>query len=347
MALRGQLDVKRLKILRQAGREESFTRAAEVLGYSPSAISQQMSALERDVGVVLFERGARGVRLTDAGRALCAHADAVLERIAEAESELEGIAGLKGGELRFGSFTSATAAFAAAAVETFRAAHPAVRVRFVDGEPYESVARLAAGELDLALVFDFEHWGPEKTYDGVRLGADDGVKLLPLFDDPFVLLVPRGHRLAGRERVAVRDLAGEAVVGGPPWTGELEHLCRLAGVEVRIDEQQKATGFEAFQAFVAAGRGVTLLPRLAIGWRKENLVMVQLDDGPVRHVKAALLSRTYHSPAVLAMLEVVRGKVAETIGPVGRAPRRSTVAEGARPPARVFTASAGVPSTFG
>lgn len=305
--------MKRLTILRQAGREGSFTRTAEVLGYSPSAISQQMSALERDLGVVLFEREARGVRLTEAGVALCAHAEGVLERIAEAESELDAIAGLTGGELRFGSFTSATATFAAAAVEAFRAAHPAVRVRFVDGEPYECVARLAAGELDLALVFEFDHWGVGTTYDGVRLPAEDGVTLLPLFDDPFVLLVPRGHRLAGRERVTVHDLSGELVIGGPPWTGELEHLCRLAGADVRIDEQHRATGFEAFQAFVEAGRGVTLMPRLALAWRMEGLAPVPFDDGPVRHVRAALLSRTYHSPAVVAMLEIVRMKVAETV----------------------------------
>lgn len=314
MPTRGRLDVKRLTILRQAGREGSFTRAAEVLGYSPSAISQQMSALERDVGVILFERGARGIGLTDAGLALCAHAEAVLDRIAEAESELDAIAGLTGGELRFGSFTSATAVFGATAVEAFRAAHPAVEVQFVDGEPYESVARLAAGELDLAVVFDFDHWGAGKTYDGVRLPAADGVTLLPLFDDPFVLLAPLGHPLASCERVTVHDLVGEAVIGGPPWTRELDHLCRLAGAEVRIDEQQRATGFEAFQAFAAAGRGVTLMPRLALGWRHHGLVPVPLEDGPVRHVKSALLSRTYHSPAVVAMLEIVRRKVVETVG---------------------------------
>jgi len=309
----GRLDVKRLTVFRQAGREGSFARAAHVLGYSPSAVSQQISALERDVGVVLFERGARGVRLTDAGTALLVHAEVVLEKIAEAESHLEAIAGLTGGELRFGAFTSATGVFAAAAVEAFRASHPAVEVRFVDGEPYESIARLAAGELDLALVFDFDRWRADRTYDGVSLPTENGLRLLPLFDDPFVLLVPRAHRLAGSGSVRVQDLAGETVLGAPPWVDDLEHLCREAGADVGIDRSHRATGFEAFQAFVAAGRGITLMPRLALGWRREALAPVAIENGPVRHVKAALLARTYHSPAVQAMLEIVRREIAEKV----------------------------------
>lgn len=282
-----------------------------MLGYSPSAISQQISALERDMGVVLFERAPRGVRLTDAGRTLLSHAEQVLEKVDAAESELDAIAGLTGGELRFGSFTSATAVFAAAAVEEFRALHPAVEVRFVDGEPYESIARLAAGELDLALVFDFDHWRADRTYDGaVALPADRGLRLIGLFEDPFVLLVPRHHRLAARESVTVEDLAGETVLGGPPWADDLEHLCREAGAGVEIDKSHRATGFEAFQAFVAGGRGVTLMPRLALGWRRQALAPIPIEGGPVRHVKLAVLARTYHSPPVRAMSEIVREAIA-------------------------------------
>lgn len=285
-----------------------------MLGYSPSAISQQISALERDLGVVLFERAPRGVRLTEAGRTLLGHAEQVLERIDAAESELDAIAGLTGGELRFGSFTSATAVFAAAAVEEFRALHPAVEVRFVDGEPYESIARLVAGELDLALVFDLDRWRADRTYDGaVALTPHHGLRLLPLFDDPFLLLVPRANRLAARETVTLGDLAGETVLGGPPWADDLEHLCREAGAEVVIDRSHRATGFEAFQAFVAEGRGVTLMPRLALGWRREALVPIPIEGGPVRHVKAALLARTYHSPAVRAMSEIVRRAITEHV----------------------------------
>jgi len=258
MPTSGRLDIKRLRVFSQAARASSFARAAEVLGYSPSAISQQISTLERDLGVVLFERGARGVRLTDAGSALLGHAEVVLEKIDEAESQIESIAGLTGGELRFGwfgSFTSATAVFAAAAVEEFRASYPAVEVRFVDGEPFESISRLVAGELDLALVFDFDRWRAGRSYEGVLLPAENGLRLLPLFDDPFLLLVPRAHRLAASESVTMHDLAGETILGAPPWVDDVEHLCRAAGVDVEIDRSRRATGFEAFQAFVALGRG--------------------------------------------------------------------------------------------
>jgi len=317
MPTSGRLDIKRLRVFSQAARASSFARAAEVLGYSPSAISQQISTLERDLGVVLFERGARGVRLTDAGSALLGHAEVVLEKIDEAESQIESIAGLTGGELRFGSFTSATAVFAAAAVEEFRASYPAVEVRFVDGEPFESISRLVAAELDLALVFDFDRWRADRSYEGVLLPAENGLRLLPLFDDPFLLLVPRAHCLAASESVTMHDLAGETILGAPPWVDDVEHLCRAAGVDVEIDRSHRATGFEAFQAFVALGRGVTLMPRLALGWRREALVPIPIEGGPVRHVKTALLARTYHSPAVQAMSEIVRRAITEGVRDFG------------------------------
>src|SRR2546429_8173148 len=98
------LDVKRLKVLREVARTGSFSAAAEELGYTQPAVSQQISALEREAGTRLLQRGARGVTLTDAGRALVDHSDAILARLAAAEEELEAIAGLRGGRLRLPAF---------------------------------------------------------------------------------------------------------------------------------------------------------------------------------------------------------------------------------------------------
>src|SRR6185312_3108386 len=101
------LDVKRLKVLREVAAQGSFSAAADKLGYTQSAVSQQIAALEREAGATLIERNPRGLRLTGAGEALVRHADKILARLAEAEAELEAIAGLRGGRLRLAAFESA------------------------------------------------------------------------------------------------------------------------------------------------------------------------------------------------------------------------------------------------
>src|SRR5919206_1461930 len=104
------LDVRRMKVLREVAAERSFSAAAQKLGYTQSAVSQQVAALEREAGATLIERNPRGIRLTDAGEALVRHADKILARLAEAEAELEAIAGLRGGRLRLRAFPPARAA---------------------------------------------------------------------------------------------------------------------------------------------------------------------------------------------------------------------------------------------
>src|SRR2546430_12793176 len=104
------LDVRRMRVLREVAAQRSFSAAAEKLGYTQSAVSQQIAALEREAGATLIERNPRGIRLTDAGEALVRHAEKILARLAEAEAELDAIAGLRGGRLRLASFPTAGAA---------------------------------------------------------------------------------------------------------------------------------------------------------------------------------------------------------------------------------------------
>src|SRR3954452_13128179 len=118
------LDVKRLKVLREVASRGSFSAAAETLHFTQSAVSQQIAALEREAGMPLVERNARGVRLTQAGEALVRHTDVILARLADAEAELEAIAGLRGGRVRLASFPSAGATIAPRAVGTLRAPPP-------------------------------------------------------------------------------------------------------------------------------------------------------------------------------------------------------------------------------
>src|SRR4051812_30078411 len=148
------LDVRRMRVLREVAAKGSFSAAAGSLAYTQSAVSQQIAALEREAGTRLVERSARGVRLTDAGRALVAHTDVILARLADAESELEAIAGLRGGRLRLVSFASAGATIVPRAIARFRDRHPAVEISVTPGEPDEGLAMLRAGECDLALVIE-------------------------------------------------------------------------------------------------------------------------------------------------------------------------------------------------
>src|SRR5215217_318670 len=160
------LDVRRLKVLREVAAKGSFSAAAEALSFTQSAVSQQIAALEREAGTRLVDRSARGVRLTEAGEALVRHADVILARLAEAEAELEAIAGLRGGRLRMAAFESAGATLMPLAIAQFRARHPAVELSLSLLEPEDSVPLLRTGELDIALTFDVRE--QPRAEDGIQ-----------------------------------------------------------------------------------------------------------------------------------------------------------------------------------
>lgn len=298
-------DLKRLLVLREVARRGSFAAAAEALSFSRSAVSQQMTTLERDIGVPLFERTSRGVRLSDSGVALLTHADAVMARLADAQAELDAIARADVGRLRMGSFTSATSSFVASALEIFRERHPGVEVSFFDGEPYESIARLRARQIDLAVIFEFDDWAVSRDYAGVA--ACDGQELdcVALFDDPFLVVLPRDHPLAASATVTLHQLGEEPILGCSPWAEELQSAAKHAGADLHFDPSCRATGFEAFQAFAARGRGLTLMPRLALGWLRDDLVARPLQGGPVRHVKAAMPAGASLAPPAEAMWDLL------------------------------------------
>src|SRR5829696_9170077 len=145
------LDVRRLVVLREVAVQGSFSAAAQALTYSQSAVSQQIATLEREAGTRLVERNGRSVRLTDAGRALVRRADAILTELAGAESDLQLIAGLQGGQVRVSTFASAATVLLPEAVTAFRAAHPGVRVELsLVEDTAEAVEGLRAGRADLA-----------------------------------------------------------------------------------------------------------------------------------------------------------------------------------------------------
>src|SRR5215470_7223169 len=150
------LDVRRLKVLREVARRGSFSAATEALSFTQPAISRQIAALEAEAGTQLVDRRARGVRLTLAGELLLEHADAILDRLAAAETQLEALAGLAGGRLRLGTFGTANATLIPLAIREFGATHPEVELRLVEGVSARLARRLCAGEVDLAVLSDHE-----------------------------------------------------------------------------------------------------------------------------------------------------------------------------------------------
>lgn len=299
------LNVRRLEILLEVARTGSFAAAAESLCYTPSAVSQQMGSLERATKVLLFERRARGVKLTEAGASLCRHAEAVTTRLAEAEAELEAVGGVSDARLRFGSFTSATGAFAAEAYRIFRERYPEAEACFNDGEPYENLALLSENRLDLAVVFELDDWPYTMDYRGIHTCREPQFECIPLFDDPYLLVLPGDHPLAEQETIALAQLTGERVLASTPWEPTLRSLCADAGAEPELDLSCQGTGFEALQALVSIGHGLTFMPRLSLGWLREALVARPVERAPVRHVKAAVPANGYRSAASHAMLEIL------------------------------------------
>jgi DNA-binding transcriptional LysR family regulator len=292
------LDVRRMRVLREVALCGSFSAAAESLSFTQSAISQQIAALEREAGAVLVERSARGVRLTEAGEAVVRHADGILGRLAEAEAELEAIAGLRGGRLRMAAFESAAATIMPVAIAEFTKAHPAVELSMTLVEPEAAVAALKAGDLELAITF-----GAGKPED--LLG--DGVQHHHLLEDPMYLVLPSDHPLARKRGVRLADVADEPWIGGAPdceCNRMISQACLRFGFDPRIAFE--TDDYAAVQGFVAAGVGVSLIAELGLRSVREDIVVRPLGrDTPVRQIFATALTG-YRSPATLAMIEVLR-----------------------------------------
>jgi DNA-binding transcriptional LysR family regulator len=297
------LDVKRLRILKAVAEEGSFSAAAEALSYTQSAISQQIAALEREAGTTLVDRSARGIRLTDAGRALVVHSDAILARLSAAEAELEAIAGLRGGRLRLAAFQTAGATLVPLAVARFSKQHPGVELSFTEFEPEDAFPRLKAGEIDIALTFDYS----TLPSGFERNGHAGELERIHLLDDPMYVVLAEDHPLAGKKSLKLQDFAGEAWVQGCPATScGVMHLraCQAAGFDPRVAFE--SDDYNIVQGLVAAGVAVSLLPDLALTNLRNDVVIRDLGrQAPVRQVYAATLAGGFRSPAVDAMLGIL------------------------------------------
>jgi DNA-binding transcriptional LysR family regulator len=283
------VEIEWLEVFVEAARRGSLTATGQALGYTQSAVSRQIAALERATGAHLFERLPRGVRLTEEGRCLLAHAEAVLGSVRAARRDLDA------GRLRVGAFASAVATLVPAAMAAFRTAYPRIALSLVEDNSAAQLGRLQAGEVDVAVVSVYPHQTLEPS------GA---VEFRHLTDDPLLVALPAAHPLAtGRDVLRLADLAGERWVEGfPDGLETLAEACRRAGFAPRVDFEVRE--WTAKQGFVAAGLGLSLVPRLAAAAVRPGVVLRPLhpEDGPVRTVHAATRRGPAVPPAVPAFL---------------------------------------------
>jgi DNA-binding transcriptional LysR family regulator len=295
-------DVSRLRSLRVVAEHRSFSRAAEELGYTQSAVSQQIAALEHEVGLTLLNRAVRPVELTDAGRVLAGHAESVFEHLATAEAQLDALRGLRAGRLRLAAFGSAYATFLPRAIAEFRDRHPDVQLELVEAEPDVSLPLLRRGEVDLAILYRL---GTDGGDDGVG-GPLDAAYLL---DDEHRAVLPARHRLAARDAVTVSDLAEEAWIvprpGGPArgYREGLERLCADAGFAPRVAFE--TDDLQAVQTFVAAGLGIALMHDLTMPTRRRSIAVRPISGPRLTRPVHAVTAAGRRSPPATAMLDVL------------------------------------------
>ncbi|MFJ8042195.1 LysR family transcriptional regulator [Kitasatospora sp. NPDC096147] len=300
------MDMAWLDVFRTAARLGSFTAAGERLGYTQSAISRQISSLEGEFGAPLFDRLPRGVRLTEHGRTLLPHAEAVLDRLGTARRELTALTSLTGGHLRVGSFDSANAVLLPTALARFRAAHPAIAVSVTEGLSATLLDHLRDGRIDLAVVTAY----PGHAYD------TDTFDLTPLTTDPVLVALPPGHPQATSASLRLTDLADAPWIAADRDPGStLLAACLRQGFHPRIE--YTVAEWTAKLGLVAAGLGVTLIPSLAAPAARPDLALVPLhpDDTPIRLLHTATRRTHTDPPAVTAFLPHLRAAAGNADGP--------------------------------
>lgn len=292
------IDPRRLRVLRALADEGTVTAAAHALFLTPSAVSQQLSALESEVGQPILQHSGRRVELTPAGRILLAHANAILAELERAEAALAAHAKGLGGQLTVAAFATAISLVLAPAIGALKLAAPGLQVLVRDSEGQDSLPLLLRGEIDVAVADAQPHALPVPDWD-------QRLVTTPLYSEPFDAALPAGHRLASAADVRLADLVDEPWIGpypGNPCHEMIATACAHEGVDVSYAHH--SDDFRAVAALVSAGAGVALIPRHALtGVERPGLVLRPLaGTAPERRVFAAMRRGTESRPAIAALL---------------------------------------------
>lgn len=326
------LDVVRLRVLDAVARHGSVTAAARELHYSQPSVSHHLARLEAETGAKLVQRAGRGIRLTEAGRLLADRAAEIIGRLDAASSELAAHVGLRAGRVRLAAFPSALGTFVPAAAVQLARRHPGLDLRLIEAEPPEALSMLRSGRVEVAVIFEYRHTGPVPVpvtgtiVDGVEAegatevswgGDDGGVRSVALFDDPGFLVTPPSVDPTDD----LRSYAGSKWIAGcDRCRSHLLQLCEASGFEPAV--AFTTDDYVAVQAMVAAGLGVTVLPRLALSAHRHPEVRVSEIPGCRRQVLAAVYGDPPDPPATAALVRALSETIArERLGDVVTAPR--------------------------
>lgn len=290
------LDVRRLQTLRAVVTSGTVTAAAAHLGYTPSAVSQQVAALEKQAGTALLERVGRGVRPTAAGLLLTEHAALISAAVAQAETALADLRAGRTGLLSVRYFATAGSTLVAPALARLRDAHPGIRIDLGLIDPEDPFREVAQGRADLAVVVQ------------ARDRLTGGIRLVHLLDDPYAAVLPTAHPLAGKQVLNLNELAGEQWVGSEPPGPCLDPVldaCAAAGFspDFVIQSEDYATA----QGFVAAGLGVGLMPGLGLRTPHPGVVVRRVrNPEPVRVISAVVRETSLEQLALRSLLDALR-----------------------------------------
>lgn len=291
------LDTHRLMLLKEFAERGTIVAAADALGYTPSAVSQQLAALEREAGVTLLDRTPRAAELTDAGRRLAAHAGRILALVEEAEADLAARDPV--GRISVVAFPTAAVAFAPALARCVRA-HPGLSLLLRQSPQAEGLRQVRTGAADVALADD---------WSGRLRDAERGVlRFRLLIRDPLVLAVPRGHPAADPSSpVDLRRLLDEPWLAAPTGEPSRQAVDRLlAGVGGAPPAAWEFEGLTTILSLVARGIGIAALPRLTVAAGEARVAVRELEAGaPARDVYAVARASSVHRPSVAVILDAL------------------------------------------
>lgn len=290
------IDTRRLRTLRAVADHGTVTAAAAALHLTPSAVSQQLGALEHEVGHRLFTRDGRGVRLTTVGRIMLSHANEVLAQLERAEAEVAAYTTGESGTVTVASFATAIGVALAPAIRALRASAPGITVYVRDAEGDEALRMLLDNEADLAIAVE---------YRGAPDATDQRLSRIPLYAEPFDLVLPASPPPGPSLTLAA--LADEPWIGpypGNPVHDVIAFACEQEGFSP--DFAHSSDDFRAVVALVGAGAGVALVPRLALRDLDLSNVEVREVAGPERRVFAAVRRGAEHHPLLRPLLSALQ-----------------------------------------
>ena len=297
------LDTHRLRLLREFAERGTIAAAAAALGYTPSAVSQQLAALEREAGAVLLDRTARAAELTDAGRRLAEHAGRILAMIEAAEADLS--AAGPTGRVTVTAFPTAAVAFGPALVRRVRA-HPGLTLLLRETQREEGLRLVRTGEADVALVADWSGRRPSAESGRGRDARGTGtLRFYPLIRDPVVLVLPRGHPAADPDRPVdldkLRDEPWLAAPAGEPSRQAVDRL--LADAGGMPPAPWEFEGLSTILSLVARGIGIAALPRLTLAVGDRRVTVRELPGvTQARDVYAVARASSVRRPSVAVIL---------------------------------------------